>query len=131
MASEYMNIYTNNPTAGGTDGTAISLDGTQLSPLTVSLDASTNETKKVKLAVRTETGYVATGDVTVSDYGDTNDHWKFSLTENGTYSDTIIISSGVGSVNSIFYAQASSSSSENPARDTSVSIKMEAVIDQA
>ena len=131
MASEYINLYMNNPTADGTDGTAISTDGTQLSPLTVSLDASTNETKKVKLAVRTETGYVATGDVTVSDYGDTNDRWKFSLTENGTYSDTVIISSGVGSVNSIFYAQASSSSSENPARDTSVSIKLKAVVDQA
>ncbi len=131
MASEYINLYMNNPTADGTDGTAISTDGTQLSPLTVSLDASTNETKKVKLAVRTETGYVATGDVTLSDYGDTNDRWKFSLTENGTYSDTVIISSGVGSVNSIFYAQASSSSLENPARDTSVSIQVKAVIDQA
>ena len=67
----------------------------------------------------------------MSDYGDTNDRWKFSLTENGTYSDTVIISSGVGSVNSIFYAQASSSSLENPARDTSVSIKLKAVVDQA
>ena len=25
MASEYLNLYMNNPTAGGTDGTAISL----------------------------------------------------------------------------------------------------------
>ena len=131
MASEYLNLYTNNPTANNTDGTAISLDGTQLSPLTVLLDASTNETKKVKLAVRTETGYVATGNVTISDNNDSSDRWKFSLTESGTYSDTIIISSGVGSVNSIFYAQASSSSLENPARDTSVSIEVKAVIDQA
>ena len=131
MASEYLNLYMNNPTADGTDGTAISLDGTQLSPLSVSLDASTNETKKVKLAVRTEKGYVATGNVTISDNNDSGDHWKFSLTENGTYSDQIIISSGVGSVNTIFYAQVSSSDTENPARDTSVSIKLKAVVDQA
>ena len=131
MASEYLNLYMNNPTAGGTDGTAISLDGTQLSPLTVSLDASTNETKKVKLAVRTETGYAATGGVTISDNNDSSDHWKFSLTENGTYSDTVIIASSISSVNTIFYAQASSSSLENPARDTSVSIKLKAVIDQS
>ena len=131
MANEYMNVYMNNPTVGQRDGTAISLDGTQLNSLTVSLDASTNESKKIKMAVRTETGYVATGNVTISDNNDNNDRWKFSLTENGAYSDTIIISSGVGSVNSIFYAQASSSSLENPARDTSVSIKVEAVIDKA
>lgn len=131
MANEYMNVYMNNPTVGQRDGTAISLDGTQLNSLTVSLDASTNESKKIKMAVRTETGYVATGNVTISDNNDNNDRWKFSLTENGAYSDTIIISSGVGSVNSIFYAQASSSSLENPARDTSVSIKVKAVIDKA
>ena len=131
MANEYMNVYMNNPTTGQRDGTAISLEGVQVNPLVVSLDASTNESKKVKMAVRTETGYVATGNVTISDNNDSSDRWKFSLTEDGTYSDTIIISSSVGSVNSIFYAQASSSSLENPARDTSVSIKVEAVIDKA
>lgn len=129
MASEYLNLYMNNPTAGGTDGTAISTDGTQLNPLTVELDASESESKKVKLAVRCEAGYAASGDVTVTDYNDTNDRWKFSLTEDGTYADTIIISSGVGAVNTIFYAQASSDSSESPSRDTSVSIKARAKVE--
>ena len=131
MASEYMNIYANNPTAGQRDGTAISLDGTQVNPLVVSLDASTNETKKIPLALRTEANYIAAAGATVRTCNDSNDRWKFALTESGTYSDTVIISSGISSVNTIFYAQASSSSLENPARDTSVSIKVEAVIDQA
>ena len=131
MANEYMNVYGGNPTAGQRDGTAISLDGTQLSPLTVSLDASTNESKKIPLALRSEAGYTAANGATVGANNDINNRWKYSLTENGTYSDTVIISSGISSVNTIFYAQASSSSLENPARDTSVSIKVEAVIDQA
>lgn len=128
MASEYINIYMNNPTVGETDGTVVSTDGTQLNPLTVTLDATQNESKKIKLAVRTESGYAATDGATISDYNDTNDRWKFSLTENGTYSDTIIIASSISSVNTIFYGQATSSSLENPSRDTSVQIKTTAVI---
>lgn len=128
MANPYINLYMNNPTEGGTDGTAISTDGTQLNPLTVTLDASKNESKKMKLAVRCEEGYQTSGAATISDYNDTNDRWKFSLTEEGTYSDTIIIASTIDSVNTIFYAQASSDSSENPTRDVSVQIKTTAVI---
>ena len=127
MANE-LKFYMNNPTAGATDGTAISTDDTQLNPLTVNLDASTNETKKVKLAARTDAGYVTTTDATINAYNDTNSRWKFSLTEDGTYSDQIVLSSGIGSVNSIFYAQVSSDSLESPQRDTSVKIKGKAKI---
>ena len=77
MANQYINLYKNDPTAGQTDGSAISTDGTQLNPLEVSLDATTEESKKVKLAVRTESLYTASGDVTINDYNDTNDRWKF------------------------------------------------------
>ena len=127
MANQYINLYKNDPTAGQTDGSAISTDGTQLNPLEVSLDATTEESKKVKLAVRTESLYTASGDVTINDYNDTNDRWKFSLTENGTFSDMLTISD-VSSINSIFYAQASSSSLESPSRDTSVKIQVKAKI---
>lgn len=121
MANE-LKIYMNDPTEGQTDGTAISTDGTQLNPLTVNLDASINETKKVKLAARTDSGFITTKDATITALNDTDDRWKFSLTEDGTYSDTIIISAGIGSVNSIFYAQASSDSLESPKKDVSVKI---------
>lgn len=57
MANPYINLYMNNPTEGGTDGSMISTDGNYTSPLTVVLDAAQNETKKVKLAIRTEQGF--------------------------------------------------------------------------
>lgn len=129
MASAYMNAYAGNPTAGGTDGTIISTDGTQTAPLVINLDASQNETKKVKLALRCEEGYHAPGNVIIQDNADVNDRWKFSLTENGEYSDSITIGGGVDTGNSIFYAQASSSSLESPSRDTSVSIRVNCTIE--
>jgi len=119
----YVNVYMNNPTANDTDGTAISTGGAQTSPLVVKLDASQNESKKVKLAIRCESGYQSDG-ATVQDNNDTSDRWKFGLTESGTFSDTIIIASSIGTANTIFYAQASSSSVETPTRDTSVSMRV-------
>ncbi len=128
MANTYINLYMNNPTAGGTDGTAISTDGAYTSPLTVSLDASINESKTVKLAVRTESGYTTSGNTTISDSGDTNDRWKLCLTENGTYTDSITISSPITNANVVFYAQASSASTETPQTDRSVSLRVATTI---
>jgi len=128
MANAYINLYMNNPTAGGTDGTAISTDGTYTSPLTVSLDAAINESKTVKLAVRTETGYTTTGSTTISDNGDTNDRWKLCLTENGTFTDSITISNAITDVNTVFYAKASSADTEVPSTDRSVSLRVAATI---
>lgn len=128
MANAFINLYMNNPTAGGTDGTAISTDGTYTSPLTVSLDAAINESKTVKLAVRTETGYTTTGSTTISDNGDTNDRWKLCLTENGTFTDSITISNAVTDVNTVFYAKASSADTEVPSTDRSVSLRVAATI---
>lgn len=129
MANSFINLYGGNPTAGDTDGTIISTDGAQTAPLVVVLDASQNEVKKTKLAIRCESGYQATPNTVIQDNGDTNDRWKFSLTENGTYADSITLANSIGSVNSIFYAQASSSSLESPTRDTSVSIRVNATIE--
>lgn len=128
MANTFINLYMNNPTAGGTDGTAISTDGTYTSPLTVSLDAAINESKTVKLAVRTQTGYTTTGSTTISDNGDTNDHWKLCLTENGTFTDSITISNAITDVNTVFYAKASSADTEVPSTDRSVSLRVAATI---
>ena len=128
MANAFINLYMNNPTEGGTDGTAISTDGTYTSPLTVSLDAAINESKTVKLAVRTETGYTTTGSTTISDNGDTNDRWKLCLTENGTFTDSITISNAITNVNTVFYAKASSANTEVPSTDRSVSLRVAATI---
>lgn len=128
MSNAYINIYKNNPTAGGTDGTAVSTDGAYSSPVTVTLDASQSESKKVKLAIRCETGYNTAGNTVISDNGDTNDRWKLCLTENGTYTDSITISSTIDDTNTIFYAQASSASTETPATDRTVSLRVATTI---
>lgn len=128
MADAYINIYKNNPTAGGTDGTAVSTDGAYTSPVTVTLDAAQSESKKVKLAIRCETGYNTSGNTVISDNGDANDRWKLCLTENGTYTDSITIPSTIDDTNTIFYAQASSTSTETPATDRTVSLRVATTI---
>ena len=126
MANAYINLYTNNPTAGGTDGTAVSTGGDFTAPISFTLDASENESKTVKLGIRTETGYTAT-EVTIEDQNDTNDRLKLCLTEDGTFTDSISIGS-VSAVNTIFYAQASSANTESPTTDRSASFKVSGVI---
>ena len=127
MANPYINIYKNNPTEGATDGTAVSTDGDNTAPIEFTLDASQNESQKVKLAIRTESGYVTSGTTTITDVNDTNDRLKLSLTENGGFSDTITLGT-ISAVNTIFWAQASSSSTENPQTDRSASFQVNTVI---
>ena len=128
MANAYINIYQGNPTSGGTDGTAVSTDGAYTAPVTVSLDASQSESKKIKLAIRTISGFTTTGNTTIADSGDTNDNWKLCLTENGTYTDSITITTPITDANVIFWAQASSDSTESPSTDRSVSLSVTATI---
>ena len=120
--TDYVNLYMNNPTAGATDGTAVSTGGTFTAPINFTLDASQNESKTVKLAVRTESGYTVSG-MSIADLNDTNDRLKLCLTENGTFADSISIGS-VSAVNTIFYARASSADTENPQTDRSISFKV-------
>lgn len=131
MANSYINVYKNNPTAGGTDGTAVSLNGEYIDPITVSLDVTNNESKKVKLAIRCEPGYVTTGDTVIADSGDTNDRWKLCLTENGTYTNSITIPATIGATNTIFWARASCADTENPSTDRSVSFSVTATVVQS
>lgn len=127
-ANAYINLYMNNPTAGATDGTAISTDGTYNAPLSVALDASVNESKKIKLAIRTQSGYETIGDTIISLEGDTNSRWGLSQIEDGTFTSSITILSKITAANVIFWAQASSSSDETPITDRSVSFKVTAAV---
>lgn len=126
MANAYINVYKGNPTADALDGTIVSTGGANTDPIEFNLDASQNESKKAKLAVRTESGYVAS-DVVISDNNDTDDRLKLCLTENGTYADSITVGN-VSSVNTIFWAQASSSSLESPQVDTSANFVIRCMI---
>ena len=122
--ADYINLYTNNPTAGGTDGTAVSIGDTETNPISVSLDASKNESRVLPVAIRTDNGYKTDGDTIISFDGTSKDKWSLSATENGTFTDTLTISDSIGSTNKIFYVKASSSSDEKPSNDTSVNIKV-------
>ena len=137
----YINLYTNNPTAGGTDGTVVSLDGAQTSPISVTLDKTKAESKAIKCAIRCDTGYKTSGDVTISLSGTTASKWKLAKDSNyadaaaaltgATWADSIAIS-GVGTTaNTIFWVKASASTDENPSKDTSVSIKASCTIESA
>jgi len=122
MANQYFHIYGGNPTAGAVDGTVLSED-TELAPLTVTLDASANESKIIKLAIRTEQGYTGEAGASIKAAGANASLWSFGLSSGGAFTDNITIAGGIGSVNTIFYAKASSSSLESPGKDTSVDIQ--------
>lgn len=128
MANQYINLYMNNPTSGGTDGTAISTDGTYTAPLSITLDASVSETKIVELGIRTESGYETTGSTTIADSGDTSDRWKLSFNSDTGWADSITFTDTITTTNTIFYAKASSATSEQPQTDRSVSLQVTTTI---
>lgn len=116
----------NNPTAGGTDGTAIST-GDYTAPLSFTLDAAQSETKTATLAIRTGAGYQTSGNTVISDSNDTADKWKLSL-DGVTWSDTIVFSDTITATNTTFYVKASSDSSESPQTDRSAKLNVQAIV---
>ena len=94
--------------------------GDEDNPIAVTLNASQNEVKTIKLAVRCNNGFQTYGDTVIRDMNDANDRWKFALLENGDFSDEITINSVIDTVNTIFYGRASSDSLEGQKVDTNV-----------
>lgn len=127
MANTWLNLYNNNPTAGGTDGTAVST-GDYSNSISFNLDASQSEAKVQPLAIRTESGYMAKSGTTISETSDTSDFWKLSL-DNSTWSDTIVFSDTITATNTLFYIKATSATTENPTRDRDVKFRVVADIE--
>ena len=129
MANQ-LHIYINNPTAGETDGTEASV-GAGTTPIAVTLDAAKNEEQAVKCAVRCDSGFKIEGDVDIAISGDSADKWKVAADNeyadsatalsSATWGDTLSLSD-VAAANVIFWAKASSSSTESPQKDASVTI---------
>ena len=133
--AELLHIYMNNPTEGSKDGTEVS-SGTELSPISVLLDAGKAEEKAVKCAVRCESGFHIDGVLTIKFIGDHADKWKVA-TDNDYTTDTVLTAadwkdeialSGVGTVNVIFWVKATSSSDEQPQSDVSVDLQAEGLL---
>ena len=64
MANQ-IHIYTNNPTAAGTDGTLVSEENAMTTPISaiLAVTAATGASKAVKCAVRCDAGYAVRGDL--------------------------------------------------------------------
>ena len=139
MANKYINIYAGNPTSGGTDGTQVSTDGANTSPITVTLDASKSESAKVKCAIRCEAGYKVVGDVTIAPAGTSAVKWSVAYDSTATAATAPADSKfgasatipGVEATNVIFWVKATSSTDEDPSNDTTVKIQATGKIGKA
>ena len=135
MANQ-LHIYYGNPTADSTDGTEAS-SGTELSPISVTLDASKEEQKAVKCAVRCDSGYYIEGNTTIKFVGDGSAKWRAAADNNyadedaalkkASWQETLTLD-GVTDKNTIFWVKAISSKEEKPQNDTSVDIQAEGLV---
>lgn len=86
--NDYIHLYMNNPTAGGVDGTMISEDHSFTAPLSAVLNATNNEIKLFKVAIRCADGFETVGNTVLSkkyydgsqllDTGGKIEKWKFA-----------------------------------------------------
>lgn len=135
--NEYINIYCGTVTKDGQDGDIISQNDSQQSPLILAVDASVNESKYVKCAIRTEKGYKSTR-TAISFVGLTQEKWKISKDDGfaneeeaktkGDFQKQLVLTDEVTDKNVVFWVEASSSNDEKPKKDTTVSIKVDSYI---
>ena len=135
-------IYKGSVTSGGTDGTLVS-SGTGSEPIqsgAIKVPAEGYEEGSwIKLAVRCDSDYTTVEDnsrharLTIEDSGGV-DKWQLAPDDEGsagTPSDwgaLLDITTAVGDTNHIFWARARVAHTETPTNDTSVDIKVEAVV---
>lgn len=134
--NEYINIYNGTITKGGTDGSVVSLDGSNSNPISATLNSTEAESQVIKLAIRCESGYeVSSEGATISFTGTTASKWKvaYDSTQADTapadtaFADTAVIKD-IKAKNVIFWVKASSESTETPSNDTSVKLNVSAKI---
>lgn len=144
-----INLYTNNPTAAGKDGSLISQEMTQTSPLSMTVKAG--ESKACKVGIRCDTGYKTTGKTTLSfaywdgtEYKETGGNvnkWSFALDNNyateeaalsgASWSSTLNISDVIGETNKIIWVKVTAGENDSPVTDNTVSICVKATIEAA
>ena len=134
--STYISIYTGNPSKDGKDGTLISENGSFTSPLTVTLNATKEEVKYIKCAVRCMSGYATVGDTVLTFEGANKERWQMALdndyddetVKSASFTSSLVISDEIENKNKIFWVRASSVKTETPSNDQGVSLKLDATI---
>lgn len=107
----YYHLYMNNPTAGAADGTKVSEDHAFTAPISAVLNASNNESKLIKLAIRCESGYETVGNVTIkklywdgsttAETGGNIDKWTFAPDVSTAAACTYTIGTNAASLDTI------------------------------
>ena len=123
-----INLYQGQVTAGKTDGTLVSTNGSMSAPVEVILDPLLDEEKIIPLAIRTVPGYKTTSTTTISTNNDTGGHWKLSWAIGASFTDSISTDAEITAVNTLFYAKAGASSGETITEDTDVSLQVKAKV---
>lgn len=104
MATEYINVYMNEPTEGAQDGTCVS-NGTFTSPIkfNFSADHSGNVMDTFKLAIRTETGFKTKGETIIKVENDTEDEVFIAWSKDEVFTKEISTTEEITDKNKIFY----------------------------
>ncbi|WP_085023894.1 hypothetical protein [Anaerovibrio sp. JC8] len=142
-----INLYTNNPTIGKSDGTLVSQDHTQTSPLSVTL--KTGQQKAVKIAVRCDQGFTAVEGAEISlAYWDGQEYqatggniakWYLALDDNytdsddalnkGTWEHTANITNAITDKNTILWAKYDGQDDTTPMNDDKTAICIKATVE--
>lgn len=128
VANDYINLYVDNPTAGRTDGTLMSLGDDGSSPLSVTVNASKNERKIIPVALRCQTGYKTDGDTTVWVRGANADKYSLCKTEDGSYGSALVIDELIDDTNYIFYLSVVGTNGELPDIDMTCKLMVNTTI---
>lgn len=140
-----INLYMNNPTAGQKNGTLISQDMAQTSPLSITLKAG--EVKAVKVAVRCDSGYQADEAAISFNYyngsgyevsGGNMNKWKIAVDDgytseadaldNGNWASSIKINN-VADTNKLFWVKFEAGENDTPENDNHVGICVKATVE--
>jgi hypothetical protein len=126
MANTYINLYKDNPTEGLADGTLVSLNDDLSSLISETVNASADETKKIKIALRCQPGFITVGTVSVWFVGDNADKWKVGPTEDEATHELFEFTDQVGDTNKVLYLSVTAQNGELPVLDSSTKIRVKA-----
>ena len=132
----YIHLYQGSGIASGdTSGVQIS-ENTGISPLIVTLNATSNEVSSpIKLGIRCDSGYKTTGDTVITPTGISYDKWALAPDNSGSagtfgaYGDPLTITSVIDATNTLFYVKAKATSNETPINDSSTDLVTTATIE--